>query len=203
MMAKGFDLRKHTGALVERFSKDPRIVIRVVLGLLLLANLLAAFVLFRPWWGSPEELQGRLARLQADVRQRGASVERLRKLLDTVQKTNTEAGQFIDEYFLNGRSAYLNALSELDSMAQQAGIKRRGDSITAEPVEGSDTLAMLVITGNYEGTYSDLIRFVNAIDRSPRFVTIESLQAAPQQSQGALNIVMRLNLYTRGQAGAP
>jgi Tfp pilus assembly protein PilO len=202
MMTKGFNVRDYTARLAERFGKDPRVVIRIVLGLLLLANLLVASVLFRPWWGSPEELQGRLAQLQTDVRQRGETVGRLRRLLETVRKTNTEADQFIDEHFLNGRSAYLNALSELDSMAQKSGIKRRGDSITAEPVEGSDTLAMLVITGNYEGTYSDLIHFVNAIDRSSRFVTIESLQATPQQSQGALSIVMRLNLYMRGQGEA-
>ena len=47
----------------------------------------------------------------------------------------------------------------------------------------------MVITSEYEGTYPELLRFVNLIHRSPRLLIIETLRATPQQgSAGVLNI---------------
>jgi Tfp pilus assembly protein PilO len=184
--------------LGEKLSKDPRFTARLVLALLVVANLMAAAAVFQPWGGSPDQLQQRMMKLQSAVRQREQAVARLRKLAETVEHANSEVGRFITAYFLDRRSAYPSILAELNSLAQQSGIKPRGDSFSEEPIEGSDTLGLMIITGNYEGTYANLIHFVNAIDRSPRFITIESLQAAPQQAQGTLNIVLRLNVYLRG-----
>ena len=53
-----------------------------------------------------------------------------------------------------------------------------------EPVEGSDTLDMLQISANFEGTYPDLVHFMNLLDKSDRLLIIESLNATPQQSGG-------------------
>ncbi len=57
----------------------------------------------------------------------------------------------------------------------------------------------MVITGNYEGTYADLVQFVNLLDRSSRFITIESLQATPQQAQGTLAVIVKLSIFVRGE----
>jgi Tfp pilus assembly protein PilO len=195
-------LRAAAGRLTERLGKDPRLTVRVVLGFLLLANLVAAAVVFRPWGGSPEELQGRLAGLRVDVQQHKQTIERLEKLVQTVEKTHAEADRFLSTYFMDRRTAYSTVLSELNELAKEAGIKPKEHSFTTEPIEGSDTLAIMVITGHYEGTYADLIQFVNQLDRSPRFITIESLQAAPQQSQGILNVILKLNVFVRGEGDA-
>lgn len=188
--------------LWERLAKDPRLSARIVLGLLLAANLVAAAAVFRPWGGSPEELQRQLAQLRGDALRREEAVGRLRTLVETVEKTRAESDQFLDKYFLDSQVAYSTVLDELRMLADKAGIKARDHSYSAEPIEGSDTLAIVTITGNYEGTYADLVQFVNAIDRSPRFLTIERLQAAPQQSQGALSISLRINVFVRGGAAA-
>jgi Tfp pilus assembly protein PilO len=58
---------------------------------------------------------------------------------------------------------------------------------------------MMTVNGSYQGTYADLLEFVNAIDRSPRFLTIDWLQAAPAQAQGMLSISVRLNVFVRGE----
>ena len=170
--------------------------------MLLAANLVAAAAVFRPWGGSPEELQRQLAQLRGDALRREEAVGRLRTLVQTVEKTRTESDQFLEKYFLDSQVAYSTVLDELRMLAEKAGIKARDHSYSAEPIEGSDTLAIVTITGNYEGTYADLVQFVNAIDRSPRFLTIERLQAAPQQSQGALSISLRINVFVRGGAAA-
>jgi len=186
----------------ERLGKDPRLTVRIALGLLLVANLVAAAAVFRPWGGSAEELQRQLAQLRRDQQQHQAAVERLRTLVGTVEKTRTEVDRFFDHYFLDGQTVYSTVLSELNGLAEKAGVKAKDHTFNAEPIEGSDTLGMMTITGYYEGTYADLVEFVNAIDRSPRFLTIDRLQAAPLQTQGTLNVNLRMNVFVRGEAGS-
>ena len=202
-MPAKLNLQSLLSRLPERWVKDPRVTVRAVLGVLLLANLVAAAVVFRPWGGSSEDLQLRLVQLRADYRQRRETVERLQKVVQTVEKTQAEADRFLAKYFLDRRTAYSTILSELNTLAQEAGIKPKEHSFTAEPIEGSDTLGTMVITGHYEGTYADLIHFVNLIDRSERFLTVESLQATPQPSQGTLNVVLKLNVFVRGEGRIP
>lgn len=191
---------KRAGGLAgvrNRIAKDPRLAMRLVVGVLLAANLAAAVAVFRPIGGSPEVLQQRLARLQAEVRQKEETLSRLRALEATVEKARSETDRFLHDYFLDRRTAYSTIVEELTSLAQKAGVRPKGDSYVTEPVEGSQTLEMLVITAHYEGTYADLVHFVNLIDRSPRFLTIDSLQAAPQQATGTLNISLKLNAFVR------
>jgi Tfp pilus assembly protein PilO len=188
---------KRAGGLAgirSRIAKDPRLAMRVFVGVLLAGNLAAAVAVLRPIGGSPEVLRQRLARLQAEVRQKEQMLSRLRTLEATVEKARSETDRFLEDYFLDRRTAYSTIVEELTSLAQEAGVRPKGDSYVTEPVEGSETL---VITAHYEGTYADLVHFVNRIDRSPRFLTIDSLQAAPQQATGTLNISLKLNAFVR------
>jgi hypothetical protein len=73
-----------------------------------------------------------------------------------------------------------------------------------EPIEGSDDLAMMIITGNYEGTYADLMEFINRLDRSSRLLIIESLNATPQQGgAGVLTVNMKLDAFVRHDGYRP
>lgn len=194
--------RVRLGRIRNRIAKDPRLAVRVALGVLLAANLVAAVAVFRPIGGSPEQLHERMARLQAEVRRKEQMLSRLRALAATVEQARSETDRFLQEYFLDRRTAYSTIVGELTSLAEQAGVRPKGDSYVTELVEGSDTLEMLVVTAHYEGTYADLVQFVNLIDRSPRFLTIDSLQAAPQQASGTLNISLKLNAFVRkGEPG--
>ena len=56
---------------------------------------------------------------------------------------------------------------------------------------------MMTISANYEGTYANLMRFVHELDRSPRLLIIEGLNAAPQQTGGTLNISMKIDTFVR------
>ncbi len=181
----------------ERMAKDPRLTVRILLGVLLVANLAAAAALFRPWGGSPEETQRQLAALRREVRQREEAVERLRALAGAVEKTRGETDRFLADYFLPAHSAYSTVLDELRAMAEKSGLRPRDHSFELQPIEGSDTLELMNVTGNYEGSFANLVEFVNSVDRSPRFLTIERLQAAPLQAQGSLTVNLRINVFVR------
>jgi Tfp pilus assembly protein PilO len=53
---------------------------------------------------------------------------------------------------------------------------------------------------NYEGSYASLTQFVRSLDKSNRFLIIESLQAAPQPS-GILSVNLKVDIFVRQPAG--
>ena len=86
-------------------------------------------------------------------------------------------------------------------MALESGMKPKEASYSPpEPVPGSDTLEQLTISTNYEGSYQSLTKFVNLIDKSPRFLIIDSMQASPQ-TNGALNVTIKLDTFIRDTVG--
>ncbi len=161
-------------------SRDPRSLARVILGVLAAANVIAAIVAFRPWTDSVETLEMQSQELRKQQTQRRAQIERLKMLTGKSEKARNEGDKFLSTYFLTRRTAASTLVSELNNMAKATGIKPKEHAFAFEPVEGTENMAMGAISANYEGTYADLIKYVNQIDRSPRFFIVESLAAAPQ-----------------------
>lgn len=182
--------------------KGPQMAMRILLGALLAANLALAVIVFKPFGGSRQDLENQLISLQSQVKQRQTNLQRVRLLATKVEKGRTEGESFIGGAFLARRTAYSTLLSELVSMAKSSGIRPKEFSYLYLPIEGSDDLAMLTISGNYEGTYADLVHLLNMIDRSPRFMILEYLQAAPQASTGVLMVNMKINTFVREDGSA-
>src|SRR4030088_588248 len=102
---------------------------------------------------------------------------------------------------LNGRSTFSAVLGELNHDAEKVNLKAKDSQYTLEPIEGSDALGMISITANYEGEYPNLTKFINELDRSPRFLIIERLQAAPQPVGKVVNANFRLLAFVRDETG--
>jgi hypothetical protein len=186
----------------RRALKQPRALMRASIGALLAANLVAAVFAFHPFGGSAEDLERQITVLQRELQQKQVTVTRARAIAAKIEKARTEGDSFLVNAFVSRRAASSTIVSELVKSAKQVGMRHREHSYIFEPVEGSDTLSMMTIAGNYEGSYADLVRFVNLLDRSPRFLVIEFLQAAPQSSGGTLNVSMKLNTFVREVAEA-
>jgi Tfp pilus assembly protein PilO len=181
--------------------KDPRVSMRVGLGMLLALNIVAALILFKPWGGSADDLERRLAAMRASLPQRQAHLAATKLLVQKVEKAHTESTQFMAKYMLNERNAYSTILGELTQAADKVSLKSRESQYTVEPIEGSDTLGMMTISANYEGEYPNLTKFINELDRSPRFVIIESLQASPQPVGKVVNVRFKLTAFVKDDAG--
>jgi Tfp pilus assembly protein PilO len=187
-MRRNFDLRAQL--------KDRRVVVRVVLGTLLAANLVAAVYVFHPWGGSAQDLIEQMHARERELAQQVQQLDRTRSLMAKIQQAKVEGDKFLEQYLLNRRSAFSTVLSEVNKMALESGLKDKGSSWDMEPVEGSDTIAQLGITANYEGGYGSLTKFVNLLDRSPRFLIVHSMQAQPQAG-GALSVSIRMDTFIR------
>ena len=68
-------------SLPSGWMRDPRYVVRIALGVLLLVNLVTAYAVFYPFGGSAEELNGRLQILTETARQKRTQIARAKEAL--------------------------------------------------------------------------------------------------------------------------
>lgn len=202
-MPSGFSLRdwKLTGGAV----KEPRVAMRAVIGVLLAANLVAAVIAFAPFGGSAESLRGEqaaLGRQLADMETRNAASARL---VGNVETARREGGQFLEKYVVDRRTVSSAITEELARMAQAAGMRPLPSTWEPVPIEGSDTIEMLTITGSYEGSYASLKKLVDLLDKSPRFLIVEKMDVqSPQQQQAAqlVTVSLKVDTFVRETPGA-
>ena len=191
-MPRNFDVR----ALL----KDRRMVVRGALGALLLANLVAAVFAFHVFGGSPEDLAEQMRSKQRDLAWQLQQTERMRTLVAKVQQAKVEGDKFLEDCTMERASAYSTLIEDLNRMAAESGMQTKESSYVLDPVEGSDRIEQLTISANFEGSYGSLTKLVNMLDKSQRFLIIDSMTASPQSS-GALNVNIRLDTFVRQTAG--
>lgn len=176
---------------------NPRRLIRIGLGILVAANLVAAYFVFRPIGGSAQQLAQEALELHTQIRQQQATLDRTKSLVSKIESGRGEGDKFMASYFLPRRTAYSAIMADLNDLASQAKIMPRDSAWSLDAVDGSDSLDMMQISANFEGTYPDLIHFINLLDKSDRLVIIESLNATPQQSGGRVNVALKLDTFVQ------
>jgi hypothetical protein len=188
---------KSQGSAARSHTRDLTRNIRILLGALLALNLIAAGLVLFPPGGSADDLERELATLQSQIMQKRALLEHSRLNVAAIEKARGEGDRFLTDYFLSRRTADSTLLSVLSEAASKAQIKERDRAQTTEYIEGSDSLSMMTITGNYEGTYRNLLNFINELDHSQQLLIIESMSAAPQQGSNILTVSLKIDAFIR------
>ena len=189
---------------------DPRVAMRVLIGTLLAANLVAAAIAFKPFGGSADDLRQDQARLSAQLRRSQANLETTRQMVAKIEIARTQGDDFLAKYIMELRSAPEIMVEEMTKAAADAGVRELPTSFAAEPIEGSDTLQMMTVTEGFEGSYAGLTKLVNLLDKSQRFLIIDSMNLnAPQQQAGQraaatenLNVTLKMITFVRDDSGA-
>jgi type IV pilus assembly protein PilO len=184
------------------WARDPRVLIRIGLGILLAADLITAVLVFKPWAASAQDMKRQAASLRQQIDQKRMALNRLRVIVGKVETARTDGDRFMETNLLSRRTVSSNLLDELEQTARQSGIRQKNANFVFEPIEGSDTLTKATITADYEGNYEDLMRFLNRLDRSPRFLVVEYLEAKPLQNGPALAILLKVDALVREGGGA-
>lgn len=184
--------------------KEPKVLVRIGLGILLAANLVVAGIAFNLFSPSPQALDQQLMAANARLNADQVHLTRSRTLSSNVGKGKSEGETFLASYFTNRRKTYSTTLTEINDIAKSAGIKAlEATYAPIDPIEGSDDLSMMTFSSNYEGTFPQFVKFVNLIDRSPRFIIIESMQVTPQPKGDLLNANLKLHVFVKDDsAGA-
>src|ERR1035438_10078374 len=189
--------------------KDPRVAVRAVLGVLLVANLVTAVIAFKPFGGGADDLRRDRNILRQQLAQLKIQVAKNRKLVEKIETARTQGDQFLSKYFTQRRVVHSptqrrvvtsTIQGELVQIAKEAGVTYQPTTWNIEAIEGSDTLAMMTINAGCQGTYAALSKFVNLVDKSPRFLIIESMVAAPQQTGQVLNVTVKVDTFVKEEA---
>ena len=208
-MLKNFKLAEKLEWKQVRF-KDPRVLMRALIGVLLAANLAMAVVAFKPFGGSADDLRRDQQTLSAQLRALEMKLEGSKRLVAKVEIARSEGDEFLGTYVIPARSMAETTLAEMYKAATDAGIRALPSVISTDPIEGSDTLEMVTITQGFEGTYAALTKLVNLLEKSPRFLILDSMQlnATQQQQNGVqggpqvINVTLKVLTFARDEAGA-
>jgi len=206
-MPRNFKLPALTPVLTKFSSsgfsalKDPQVLIRLGLGILLIANLVAASFAFHLFDDSPQQLASRVLSLRQQILAQVQKLNHIRSLAGKVEKGRDEGTKFISTYMTNRRTTYSTIISEIDQMASQAGMVSKDYSLGLDAIQGTDTLDMMTVTASFEGDYKNLLMFMNQVDRSKRFLIIETLAVSPQQNQ-KLQVTMKLHTFVKEESSA-
>lgn len=193
-------MRKNFEWLTGGVNGQPRGVrlwLQVTGAALALLNGVALFLYLAPPGGSRETLIEQSRQVRNEIAAARARSVRLKTIAGKVEVGSTESSDFESKFFLPKRVAYENVIAEIQRMSAASGTKERDSVFTEEPIEGTADLSLLNITGNYEGTYDNLMRFLHEVDRSPMLLMLDTLQAAPQQHAGVLTTSIRFQAVLR------
>ncbi len=178
--------------------REPKVLVRLALGVLLLANLVVAVFAFHLIGDTPMDLDARLVSVQASLRAANLRLNRSRNLTANMDRSKDEGEKFLASYMTSRRHTYSTILDEFNKLAATAGMKIGDENFALpDPIEGSEDLDMLTVTAHFEGGYAQLMKFVNLVDRSPKFLVIEVLQVAPQAKGDVLDVTIKLDTFVK------
>ena len=118
-------------------------------------------------------------------------------LRDRIGTARTQGDQLVASITFDRRTTFSELLAEMDEAAVEAGIEIRERLYDQQPIEGADHYGMLTITSNYRGQYDKLVKFLNRLDRSERFLIIESLGATPRAESNDLQFTLKIDTFVR------
>lgn|ERR1035437_6236605 len=205
-MRKNYKLASKVDWKALRF-KDPRILMRAIIGALLLANLAMAVVAFKPFGGSADDLRQDQQRRSAQLRQMETRLDAARRLKEKVDIARTQGDEFLAKYIMDTRTMAEIALAEMTKAAADAGMRPLPSTYKPDAIEGSDTLQRLSIEQGFEGPYANLAKLVNLLEKSPRFLILDSMalnapQTGPQGGQPMLNVTLKVIVFVKDDPGA-
>ena len=168
----------------------------------MIANVAGAIVAFKPFGGGADDLERQEASLQQQMTGLRKRIEVSKQLVDKMQNARKDKDQFLAKYVTDERFGASTSVDELIRIASESGVRPLPVAWNEQPIEGSDTFQMVTVTAGYEGNYASLAKFINLVDKSPKFLIIESLDtSAPQQNGALLNVRLKIDTFVNGPEG--
>jgi Tfp pilus assembly protein PilO len=191
--------------------KEPRVAMRLLIAVLLAANIAMAIVAFKPFGGSADDLRKEADTLRDQLQAMQARLAISKRLSQKVDAARVDGDRFLARYIVERRTASSAVFEELIHMAAESGVQPGQTTFGYDDIKGSDSIKMMTISAGFEGSYQQLTKLVNLIDKSPRFFVIDSMTtSAPQQTQPnqpqpgvqKLNVQFKIKTFVRGAAEA-
>ncbi len=170
--------------------------LKIVIAVLLAIDLVAAVVLFSPLVGSAESRRMQMNQLQAELKLKTQQVRPLMGMDKKVALAKVEIPQFYSDRFAAQDS---DIAQELGKLAAQSGITIQQAKYKQEDPESSGLIVPVAIEGNFAGDYLQLVKFINTLERSKLFITVDSVDLA---GEGAGPVKLQVKMHSYLHSGA-
>ncbi|MBI1740325.1 MAG: hypothetical protein HY233_01270 [Acidobacteriales bacterium] len=175
--------------------QDSRRKLKIAIVAMVAADLVAAAVLFSPLVGSAESRRINMSQLSAELQKKTREVEPLRGVDKKIVLAKGQISQFYKDRFAARDS---DLAGELGKVASGNGVRILQAKYKQEDATGAG-IVPVEIEGNFSGDYLQLIRFINALERSKQFFTVDSVSLAGE-SAGPVKLEVKMHSYLRSGA---
>jgi Tfp pilus assembly protein PilO len=169
--------------------------LKIAIGAMLAADVIAVAVLFSPLVGSSDSRRLQLGQLRAELTKKTREVEPLRGMDQKIVLAKDEINGFYKDRFAAKGSDLDNELGKLTSAN---GVRMQQAKYAKEEAENSG-IVPVEIQASFSGDYLQLARFINALERSKMFITVDSVDLAGEGS-GAVRLEITMHSYLRSGA---
>ncbi|MGD0416381.1 MAG: GspMb/PilO family protein [Terriglobales bacterium] len=169
--------------------------LKIAMGAMLAADVIAAAVLFSPLVGSAGSRKLQLSQLHIELQKKTREVEPLRGMDKKIVLAKDQIGGFYKDRFAAKDSDLTN---ELGKLASENGVRIQQARYKEEDAESSGVVPV-EIDGSFSGDYLQLVRFINTLERSKLFFTVDSVDLAGE-SAGPVKLQITMHSYLRSGA---
>ena len=151
----------------------------------------------------PRTLQVRSATARAQEVRKELARERevtavLRRQGEAIRGNTADSGRFYRELVVGSRTELIPLLEDIDRMATEPGLKPSARTYQLEDVKGADLTRVEVLLA-VEGSYDQLVGFLDRVERSRHFLTIDRIGLSAGSNTGSPSLKVGLSAYLRGK----
>ncbi len=166
--------------------------LKIAIGAMLAADVIAVAVLFSPLVGSADSRRQQLNLLRAELTKKNHEVAPLRGMDKKILLAKSQITGFYQDRFAERDS---DLLAELGKMATANGVRMQTARYKEEDPEISG-IVPVEIQGSFSGDYLQMVRFINALERSKLFFEVDGVELAGE-STGAVKLQITMHSYLR------
>jgi Tfp pilus assembly protein PilO len=119
----------------------------------------------------------------------------LRDRSDAMKTNRVDTDRFYARLGPKGTLAQVRA--EITTLARELGLKVGGLSYSPDGVKGSEGVAQLQMRMSVAGTYHELAAFLDRLERSSYFVTVDQIQIGRRDQSGDAGLDITLSAFYR------
>jgi len=170
--------------------KKARAKLQMAVGVLLVVDIAAVAVLLSPYAGSEAFRQQQMRQLWLDLKARETAP--WRGLDKKIPEAKEQIADFYRDRFPAGYSEISNSV---DRIASESGVKIASEKYDQKEAE-IENMQRVEVQANVSGDYLQLVRFINALERSKVFFIVTDLQLGGEQN-GQVKLQIKFETYLR------
>ena len=167
-----------------------RFMIWIVLLLVVDAGALA--FLFSPWGRSPEQREAEYNQLRAEWQQKRRDAQPLAGMPEKLQRAGKDADAIFSGRIADQSSEISNEIGKL-AAADRVKLDRAQYETNNTELPG---IERVVVKASLSADYLQLVKFINAIERSKTLMLLDSIKLTEQQG-GSIKIDMVMESFTK------